>query len=186
MSTRALLTALLLLVAVACGSGDLPTQPTTPYVAPPAPAAPPPAPVDSDIAGEYTLTLTASRSCSLPAAVSQRIYTAKVAESIWGVEVALSGADFLQGLDYFAGTRNGDVIDFNITFGMGSGMGEVIDQVKLLYFEGTARATIADGNIAGAFNGLISFYDDPSQLFLPSARQLACIAADHRIEFVRR
>ena len=185
MATRALLATLLLLVGVACGNGDLPTQPTTANVPPPAPA-PPPTPVISDIAGEYTLTLTASPSCSLPAAVSQRIYTATVAESTWGVSVALSGAEFLQGLDYFGGRRNGNVIDFDITFGMGSGMGEVIDDAKLLYYEGTAHATIAGRYIAGTLNGLISLYDDPSQLFLPSARRLDCAAADHRIEFVRR
>lgn len=189
MSARTLLFASLLPVAVACGSGDggnLPTQPTTPESVPAAPVPSPPSPVASDIAGEYTLMMTASASCSLPPELERRIYTAKITEAQYGVEVALSGAEFEQGLDWFGGTRKDKTIDFEIFFCMGCGMGEVIDQSKLLYYEGKAHATIAGNIIAGTFDGVMRLYEDRSQLFLPAARTVDCAAADHRIEFVRR
>lgn len=182
MGTRAIPAALLLFVAAACGSGDLPTQPTT--TGTPLTARRPLG--ASDVAGEYTLTVTASTSCSLPPDVERRTYTASLEEWPGGVvTVALSGANLAQGLDFFSGNRGGNVIDFEITFGMGAGMGEII-KTELLYFQGTARTTIGDGNISGTFDGVISLYEEPSQLFLPSARKLDCAAADHRIEFVRR
>lgn len=189
MSARTLLIAILLPVAIACGNGDggnLPTQPTVPAAAPAAPVPPAPSPVASDIAGEYTLTMTASPSCSLPPELERRIYTAKVVETTWGVEVALSGAEFERGLDWFGGTRKDKTIDFEIFFCMGCGMGEVIDQTKLLYYEGKAHVTIGGNIIAGTFDGVMRLYEDRSQLFLPAAKTLDCAAADHRIEFVRR
>jgi hypothetical protein len=186
MSARTLLIASLLPVAVACGSGDggnLPTQPTTPESVP---VPSPPSPVASDIAGEYRLTMTASSSCSFPPELERRIYTAKITEAQYRVEVALGGAEFEQGLDWFGGTRKDKAIDFEIFFGMGCGMGEVIDRTKLLYYEGKAHGTIAGNIIAGTFDGVMRLYEDRSQVFLPAARTVDCAAADHRIEFVRR
>ena len=187
MTARTLLIAALLPVAIACGNGDggnLPTQPTVP--APAAPVPPAPGPLASDIAGEYTLTMSASPSCSLPPELERRIYTAKVAETPWGVEVALSGAEFEQGLDWFGGARKDKAIDFEVFFCMGCGMGEVIDRTKLLYYEGRAHVTIGGNIIAGIFDGVMRLYEDRSQLFLPAAKTLECAAVDHRIEFVRR
>lgn len=82
----------------------------------------------SSIEGEYRLTVTASRSCSLPAEVRQRRYTARVTEAKPGyVTVALSGADFsfipdeLGGEAGFDGARNGDALRLVANHGYGGG-----------------------------------------------------------------
>ena len=99
MSTRALRLSSVLVAVVAWGCGDSPTRPG-PVLSPSsqtvvAPAQPTPEPFNPTLAGEYTLTITASDSCVLPPEARQRRYAALATEPARGaVIVELSGADF--------------------------------------------------------------------------------------------
>lgn len=170
MFTRTLLTALLLLVAVACGN-DLPTQPT--------PSSPPGG--GSNIDGQYTLTFTASPSCSLPEEARKRTYTATVAEAPPGyVTVTLGGAVFLPQLEPgFDGTRSGDEVRFSIGTGNRRWVAERIDG-KEVFFSGSATATFAGGRATAPFNGGI-WVSAAGNIFDWIAD---CTATDHVIEFV--
>ena len=150
---------------------------------------PPPIPATggtTSIEGEYQLTMTASPTCSLPAEVKQRTYTATIAETTPGaVTVSLSGAEFVLtevNEAGFEGVRNGDTVRFVIDNGYGPGywLGEGIDGTKILTFEGVALATIGDKNIEGTFYGEMRY-------FVPGQRPLLgdCVAADHRISLTR-
>lgn len=185
MLTRILVTAILLLVAVSCGS-DLPTEPT----ASPRMSSPPPV-IATDIAGDYQLTFTASPSCLLPRPLIKRTYRANVRAWVNHPQVAVdvSGATFFQ--DWaagFTGTRDGDAIQFKIV-GMahpddwyGSSLAELIDGTKWLAYDGTAVTTHRGNNITGTFDGQIALRnrDDPTR-----ANLVECRATDHSIEFVR-
>jgi hypothetical protein len=176
MWTGILRSALLLLVVVACGCGDPPTSPAGPS---PTPSVRPP--FEPPIRGEYTLTFTASPSCSLPPEARQRSYTATVAEPSPGsVTVVLSDADFGWGTaprePRFEGTRDGDRLRFTI------GVGERVDGTKELSYYGTASATLADKNMAGTFNGNI-WLNVAGNLYDWIAD---CTATDHKIDFARR
>jgi hypothetical protein len=170
MLTRTLLTALLLLVAVACGN-DLPTQPT------------PPPGGGANIDGQYTLTFTAAPSCSLPEEAKRRTYTATVAEAPPGhVTVTLGGAVLLQQLEPgFDGTRSGDAVQFSIGSGNRRWVAERIDG-KDVFFSGSATVTFAGGSATAPFNGGI-WVSAAGNIFDWIAD---CTATDHMIEFVRR
>ena len=174
MFTRALPTALLLLVAVACGN-DLPTQPTPFRQSPPGGGA--------NIDGQYTLTFTASPSCSLPEEAKKRTYTATVAEAPSGtVTVTLGGAAFLPQLEPgFDGTRSGDEVHFSIGTGGRRWVAERIDG-KEVFFTGSATATFAGGHATARFTGDI-WVSAAGNIFDWIAD---CTATDHTIEFVRR
>ena len=182
MALRLLLTVLLFLVAAACGSADLPTQPTPPQTMPfPVPPGVP------SIEGEYVLTLTASPGCTLPVETMRRTYTATIQENRLGqVIVKLSGAVFRFGLASFTpgfwGTRDGDVLHFTLDIShQGMGLAEEIDSLTNLYYMGRASATIGDRNITGTFSGQIYVYGEDLLDWLGD-----CTATDHKMEFVRR
>ena len=175
--TRALVTAILLLGAAACGGKDtLPTQPTR---MPPAPA--------TDIVGDYQLTFTASPSCSLPTQFMKRTYKANFRAWINYPDVAVdvSGGTFFQDWAVgFGGTRDGDTLHFTIV-GMASdfygySLAELVDGTKWLTYDGTAVATIRGNNITGPFDGRISLLDEATRAILAE-----CRATGHKIDFVR-
>jgi hypothetical protein len=181
MALRILLTAVMFLVAAACGSADLPTQPTPPQTVPsPVP------PGVASIEGEYVLTLTAAPGCTLPVETMRRTYTATIREPGPGhVIVTLSGAVFRMGLASFTpgflGTRDGDVLQFSLGAGGAMGVAEEIDSLTNLYYTGSGSATIGDPKITGTFSGQIYVWGEDMFDCLGE-----CTATDHRIEFVRR
>ncbi len=178
----------LLLFAGACAS---PTQPSTQIKDKPGqpqsdvtPTQPPPPAGGPSIVGKYTLTITASLSCSLPAEVMTRVYTATVSDEQPGmVWVSVGGAEFVQGFDGFVGTQNGDTVDLDIAFDFGNGLVEVIDHAKPLLYDGSARVTIGDGKISGTYSGRMALYDSLAFRIIDRARY-DCTAKDHAIEFV--
>ena len=193
MVTRAFVTTILLLGAVACGRTDtLPTRPTPV----PKPGATLPAPA-TDIVGDYDLTFAASPSCSLPSEFMKRRYKANVKawvnlpHGVPDVFVKVSGGTFYREPSVgFQGTRDGDSVRFTIVgvvddliglIGGDPGLAEVIDGTKWLTYDGSAVNHIAASNIAtGTFDGLIKLRNATS-----GATLVECRATDHKIEFVR-
>jgi hypothetical protein len=180
-------------LAASCGgntTGPSPTTAaTTTTASSPPPASPAPTPVGPK--SEYSLTFTASPSCSFPTGVGKRTYIAAVQEALrssgerdWWV--SLEGPEMMQGYGFFAGTRTGDTLEFDIGFGYGYGVIEVIDQTKPLFFDGVAHATISDGRVSGTFVGRIALYDSLSTFRVYQPAPYDCQATDHRIEFVGR
>jgi hypothetical protein len=177
MMTRILHAVVALLVVVVSGCADTPASPSRASETP----ATTQAPLAPSIAGDYTLTFTAAPSCSLPADIARRRYTATIAEPRPGLlAVDLRDADFAWGatshMVRFSGTRDGDELRFSIE------VGERVDTGRELSYYGTATATLADRSIGGTFNG---------HIWLNAAGNLYdwladCAAGDHTIDFVRR
>ena len=178
MLTRSLVTVILLLAAVSCDRDDLPTQPT---------GLRPPGELATDITGEYQLTFTASPSCALPTQLMKRTYKSNIRAWVKVPDVCVDlwdAAFFHDWAAGFAGTRNGDTIQFTIA-GMvedpfSYSLAESIEGTKWLTYDGTAAAAIRGKNISGAFDGQIALRDNASSAILAE-----CRATDHKIAFAR-
>lgn len=168
----------------ACDDNRSPTAPTTvASTASPVQTAPPP--FELRVAGEYTLTITASSSCTLPPEARQRRYTATIEEtSRESVTVVLSGADFRWGMGQFPnppngrfqGTRGASAVWFSVR------IGERVDDAREISYYGTANTALAGSNISGTFSGTI-WVNAAGDLYDVIAD---CTAPDHAIAFVRR
>jgi hypothetical protein len=168
----------------ACDDNGSPTTPTS-VAATGSPVQTPLPRFDPPVAGEYTLTITASSSCTLPLEARQRRYTATIEEtSREAVTVVLSGADFRWGTgqfpnplnNRFQGARGASALRFNVF------VGERVDDTKEISYEGIGETTLAGSTISGAFNGTI-WLNAAGNLFDGIAD---CTAPDHAMEFVRR
>jgi len=176
MAARIVSIPLVLVSVLACG--PTPTQPTS---------TPLPPLSSMNTLGQYTLTMTASPSCSLPPAVMSRAYEATVFERRAGlIEVAVDTEYLLSCWGCletgFQGTRDGDALQFDI---VGEGgrwfFADLVEDGELRY-DGTATATMLDnGNITGTFDGRITILAGAS--LSPLA---VCGATDHKMELVLR
>ena len=174
MAARIVSIPLVLVSVLACGPS--PTRPTPPGLPPLSP---------TNTLGQYTLTMTASPSCSLSPAVMSRVYEATVFERRAGlVEVAVD-------TEYptacwgcletgFQGTRDGDALQFDIVGEGGRWYFADLVQDGELRYDGTATATMLDNkSITGTFDGRITILGGAS--FSPLA---VCEATDHKMELV--
>jgi len=132
-----------------------------------------------DPQGVYTLTITASPSCTaLPADVMQRNYVARIARTQDDLVVSVLRADSVE-VGKFTGTRDGTTVRFTI-----DGFGESLPSDKVLSYAGNAAGTIGDRTIVAGFDGTVrvdywvAWGDDSHPL-------AQCQAKDHRLEFVR-
>ena len=184
MLRRALPAILLLSAAIACGGDN--GSPSRPSPA----ASTRPSEIPSTGPGEipgligvYSLTFTASPSCSLPAYATKLTFAkAYVLEQTPGsIEVDLSTNYPCWGCSpHFTGTRLGDALSFVLVGGdPADGVVEVIGNEEISY-DGTATGTFADKTITGIFNGRIGVVESSSRTTLAS-----CTATDHKMEFVQ-
>jgi hypothetical protein len=142
------------------------------------------------IRGVYTLTVTASPSCSLPASARTRTYTAQVEEGRLvgrpeGLLVSLSGAEFLGWTaPGFTGAVNGTTVTFTIVddaWGdVDFSMVEVIDARTALAYAGTATGSITPNLIVATLDGSVSLWP-----MVPGTPGTTCAARDHQLRLVR-
>ena len=145
------------------------------------------------VSGTYTLTLTASASCTgfnaLPELAKRRSYTAVITQSGPVLQVTLSGADFQllagQG-NGFAGRVQPDGVRFEI-FGDYYYYSEfdVLEKVQadqVLSFWGEVTATASPAGISGTLDGAITVYKfTPPSAFL---YQSGCYASTHQFVLI--
>jgi hypothetical protein len=135
------------------------------------------------IQGSYTLTVTASPSCELPADIQQRRFVARIWEHRNGFSVNVDSAGGEPWPVGFTGVRAGNSVRFDI-LDKEENFGDLafavrLDSTRVLAYAGTATGTIGEGSIAAVFDGLV-------QLLIPGAQVLAeCRATDHRLDLVR-
>jgi hypothetical protein len=135
--------------------------------------------------GEYTLTFTASDTCSLPPDATRRVYEVAIEE----VEQALYVSPrvtqpfvSMVAAVGFRGTRDRDAVTFRISDCPGFDafledkvcFVERVPGVGDLGFAGTATGTITGPTITATFSGTLSINQNT-----------ACQADDHRMEFLR-
>jgi hypothetical protein len=121
-----------------------------------------------DIAGEYTLTLTADNSCThLPVVARTRIYTARVVAvpsslSSNSYNIALSGADF-----YPSNVNNRLSVGVSgsfariFSFDYGIGIAEQVAPSRYVSIWGGANAEITGSMISGVWSGGFEYCEGP-------------------------
>jgi hypothetical protein len=149
--------------------------------------------------GLYTLTITAARTCTLPAEFMQRTYPARITERTDGLVVDVTGPGFPDDLwpfNGFKGQRDGSAVRFTLVgdpstvgtwhWGIDYSFMEYLDPVcymgqacgrqRFLAYTGPATGTIGERSISTVFSGTVRLWGDQ-----PAAQ---CTGA-HRLEFTR-
>jgi hypothetical protein len=183
---RAALACLTLLIVSACGEDWRP--PSAPTATPPATSSTPPTTTAAwDDLGEYTVTMRAAPSCSLPDYAMARTYSARLKKSGEHLAVEFDDPEFLSwGWPCgFTGTRDGDTVRFTLNGGYpgpdGYSFSYLVNGEVELAYTGTATGKMGDNGIAATLNGAVILYA------YGGTRELArCEAPDHRVEVVRK
>ena len=137
------------------------------------------------VLGSYTLTFTASPSCTFPPEASQRNYRAQIEDSrnaALNLDVRLSGAYF-ESYGWFdeagfAGRFDGRTVRFHIGSSEEFSFIEILPGGMTLSYDGEATGTPDERGIVAAFNGTVT-------LKAGATVMASCPAQDHRLEFTR-
>lgn len=182
---HAVLVCVALLIVTACG-GEEWRPPSGPTATPPTTSAP--SAVWKDL-GEYTMTMTAAPSCSLPDYAMARTYNARLKERGQDLVADFDDPSFVCGWwgCGFTGTRDGEAVRFTLN-SWEPGATEyafiylVSPETELGYI-GTATGQMSDRVIATTFNGAVVLYAEGSY---PPKELARCDAPDHHMELLRK
>jgi len=171
---------LALLIVSACGEPANPAGPTGATMTP----------VWKDL-GEYTVTMTAAPSCSLPDDAMTRTYRARLNERGQELEATFDDKQFVgvQGPSGFAGTRDGEAVRFTLNGNYSlpgySFVYEVSPGRELAYM-GRAIGKMSDSGIVATLNGTVWVQGHGGDPYSNIDVVAICTAADHRMELVRK
>jgi hypothetical protein len=138
-----------------------------------------------DVRGTYQVAFIASPSCSLPAAMAKRVYTARIETSPTstrptGFVVLLSGADFwVDSTAGFVGWLAGDKLYFDLE-DWNYEITERVGTDQAIGYSGRASGEAKGSGFVASFSGTVGTYSYPQYRKLT-----ACTASDHRLEFTR-
>jgi len=144
----------------------------------------------ASIGGTYSLTFTASPSCTLPDDAVKRTYTATIDQRGAPLAIFLSDARFFTSgqvtSNEFFGRVLGNVVSLTLlTYYCPAYVGCVIEKLadnRYLYLAGTAQAIVTTpAEISAGFAGAVSLSEA-----VGSKPIAACAAPDHRLVFTRR
>ena len=155
-----------------------------------------------DLAGEYTLTITAGPSCGeIPNESRSRSHQATLSPrvrpgtaDVLGYEVRLSTSTLPEFTRQFIVGVAGDVVRFGLARGEGDepGLIERIGENRYVTYLGSAAgtATTRPASFTLPFDGVVSDVTLPTPLTSTAigtaVSQSSCTASDHRFAFVRR
>lgn len=129
----------------------------------------------ASLAGSYTLTITASRSCAsrLPTVARERTFNATLTASSTGVGVNLTGrGGFFQGeISTLTNIPAAGQISFTFV------ISEFVNDIEVYDVNGGGTGTLDGGRIVGRLNGQVQFN---------GLTNGSCTAADHDFVFSRR
>jgi hypothetical protein len=151
----------------------------------------------ANIAGEYTLILTADNSCTdLPALVRTRTYTATIAPSPSSLSsnfytIALSGAEFYpSNLNNSLGVGVSGSFARILSFDYGIGIAEQLAPSTYVSIWGEANAQVIGSTISGEWSGGFEYCEGSGTgpgFYRCSTRPAAyCEASNHRVTLRRR
>jgi hypothetical protein len=138
------------------------------------------------VLGSYTLTFTASPSCTFPPEAVRRTYGAQIKDSrqaVLNLDVWLSGAPLVTSGWFdeagFVGRFDGRTVRFHISSRSEEfSFAESLPGGMTMSYDGEATGTPSERGIVTAFNGTVT-------LETRAAVVASCKAADHRLEFTR-
>jgi hypothetical protein len=146
----------------------------------------------ADIAGTYTLELTAAPTCgTLPPEARVRRYTAVVTQNGAQATVTLSGADFSTREGRVRNTFTGQIEPAGVTFTMPTGYyyafygfynPEVLERLSATMqvgFGGSAFGSFGGGTMSAAFNGVVAVFDNNFR------RLTQCSSTSHQFVLTR-
>jgi predicted small lipoprotein YifL len=180
----------LVVTLAGCDGSKGPIIPTAPTTAQPAPPPAPPTSSPVQIAGAYTMSLTASEACAtLPEWVRTRSYDAVITqeEGKASAILRLTSGDFHSWWPpRFEVLIDGDRVSFEIDtqeFTICSeSWFEVLNPEGFLYVCGSGRLSIDGSGIAGVLIGTVGY--EAQEGVYSTARE--CRAQEHRISLQRR
>jgi hypothetical protein len=193
--TRIVLVCVALLIVSACGEDGwrapgAPTPPPVTSTPPPIASAPPPAAWED--LGDYTLTMTAAASCSLPDYGMAQTYDMRVKERGHDLVVELVDQPHCVSWGWpcgFTGTRDAEAVRFTLNGDYPADDGYVFDyevdgEHTALAYKGTATGTLADNSITAMLDGDVRLY--ACNGFCAGKEFARCDAPDHRMVLVRK
>jgi hypothetical protein len=153
-----------------------------------------------EVSGVYTLTVTASNSCSdqLPADATARSYTATLTQdtitiSVYGfrVDAVLSGADFFAvsffgAHNKFSGRVTGNAVIFAINHDAyydAYDIVERLDERRYFTFSGTSIMTALPAALSGSLTGPVQVFDAPNGFNGKRTSLGTCTADNHGFMF---
>jgi hypothetical protein len=193
-TTRHLLIITLVATIAGCDSSrgpvGTPTGPTNQPPPPPAPAPPSPGLPPAQIAGEYTLTVAASDTCTmLPEWARARSYDAAIdqGERVARATVRVLSGDFHSWFEArFDASIDGDHVSFGIDaqeFSICSeSWFEALSPEGFLYVCGNVELTANGSAMTGTLNGTVG-YEAKEGVY---STAVECRSTAHRISFQRR
>jgi hypothetical protein len=147
----------------------------------------------TEVAGRYTLTITAVPDCELPAALASRSYPANVTQSGAAITVTLEGSQFVNSggrtLNRFTGFVEAERVVFKLapTFDLYYDfyflLPDILEQVgtnSYYAFDGTAVAALGGATLSGTLSGAIIRLDGP-----PYKLGTRCRSGSHRFVLTR-
>ena len=142
----------------------------------------------ASLGGGYSLTFTASPSCSLPDDIMKRTYAASIDQRGGSLTVVLSGAQFanFEGrmLNRFSGRVAGKAVSFNLAedfYYYGSDLVEQLANDRFLTLAGTAEAIATEAGMSTLFAGVVGVTTQVTRANFTAV----CTASDHRLVFTR-
>jgi hypothetical protein len=156
-------------------------QPTT--------STPPGVPATWKDLGEYTMTMTAAPSCSLPDYAMTRAYNARLKEGGQDLVADFDDPNFVCGYwgCGFTGTKDGETVRFTLnSWSPGATQYAFIYLVSPgteLGYIGTASGQMSDRVIATTFSGSVVLY---AEGIFPPKELARCDAPDHHMALVRK
>jgi hypothetical protein len=145
----------------------------------------------ASLGGVYSLTFTASPSCTLPDDAVTRTYTATIDQRGAPLAIVLSDARFLTSANQFFGHVLGNVVSFTLlTYYCPYYAGCVTEKLadnRYLSLGGTAQAIVTTpAEMTALFAGAVTVTSEvPGESYAPTKPIAACAAPDHRLVFTR-
>jgi hypothetical protein len=178
---HAALVCLALLIVSACDEHPVnPARPTDTQRPPP-----PPTRIWTDL-GEYTVTMSAAASCSLPAYAMTHTYYGRLKESDQDLVATFDDTRFVAwaGPSGVAGTRAEETVRFTMNgdyFVDGYSFVYLIDGGTELAYAGTATGECGDSSIVATLAGTVLLRRYSDHILIAQ-----CDATDHRVELIRK
>ncbi len=152
-----------------------------------------PATAPAAVAGDYSLTVTASASCQLPDEARNRMYSAEIVQQGAGITVTLGGANFASSGpgapgNRFTGRVVGNVVNFVLGYDDYYGIYDVVERLApttYLTFGGSATEQAGQTTMSASLVGTVAVFETSNWPDYNRKTVAACTANDHLLTLTR-